>query len=268
MSSRHYSLSDVIRSAINWFLVGTVTFVLFFPVLIYFLVSLFFDRDRRNIHPWISLWAKTILVVCPLMRVHVEGEDRLKGSGTCVLVANHQSLADIIAVLHLSHPFKFIAKREIYWIPFLGWSLSLAGYIPLVRGDQKSRKAAAQKARGYLERGVSVLFFPEGTRSRDGEIQSFKAGAFKLATETAATVVPIVIHGTRDLLPKGKHVFTHCVEVIVKVGEPQRPHGKENHAVEEFCASVRAEMVASLKEIRARRQIDRDDLSVPQLRVT
>ena len=246
---------DLIQSIIRWFLVGVVTIIMFFPVLVYFLVSPFVDLERKYLHPVVSFWAKAILVVCPVMHVHLEGTHHLKPGATYVLVANHQSIADIVAVLHLKHPFKFIAKRDLFWIPFFGWALSLTGYIPLVRGNHKSGKEAIQKASNYLKHGVSVLLFPEGMRSRDGEIQSFKVGAFKLSSELGLPVVPIVIHGTRALLPKGSRLLQRHVEVIVKVGAPHFPMGKDNGSIEKFCETVRSHMVGSLKEIRSRTKL-------------
>ncbi len=252
MSEKRNFVFDLIRSVIRWFLVGVVTFIFFFPVLGAFLVFQILDRDRKHIHPLVSFWAKVVLFVCPLMHVRLEGTHHLKPNATYVLVANHQSIADIVAVLHLTHPFKFIAKRDLFWIPFFGWSIFLAGYIPLIRGDQESGKKVIQKALGYLKRGVSVLFFPEGTRSRDGEIQAFKVGAFKLSSELDIPVVPIVIHGTRDLIPKGSRLLQRWVEVIVKVGAPEQPFGQGSGSIEKFCEKVRSEMIDSLREVRSR----------------
>ena len=252
MNQKRNLYVDLILSAIRWFLVGVVTLIVFVPVLITSLASPVIDRDRKYLHPLISFWAKATLFVCPLMRVHLEGTHQLKPDATYVLVANHQSIADIVAVLHLQHPFKFIAKRDLFWIPFFGWALSLAGYIPLIRGNQKSGKEAIQKASNYLKRGASVLLFPEGTRSPNGEIQSFKVGAFKLSSELNLPVVPIVIHGTRDFLPKGSRLFQRRVRVTVKVGAPQYPIGKDNGSIDQFCATVRSCMVDSLKEVRSR----------------
>ena len=250
MSAKRIFIFDVIRSAFGWFMVGVWTILLFPPVALGALILFPFDRDRKRIHPLISLWAKAILVTCPLMRVRFEGTEQLKPGETYVLVANHQSIADIVAVLHLSHPFKFIAKRELFWIPVFGWALSSAGYIPLIRGDQKSGKEAVLKAKGCLERGVSVLLFPEGTRSRDGDIHDFKIGAFKLASEVGVPVVPIVIDGTWNLIPKGRRLLGERSEVTVHLGAPQRAIGNNGPMIEAFSKRIRSEMVATLNQIR------------------
>lgn len=245
-------LFDLVRSALGWFMVGAWT-VLIFPAAALVAVILFpFDRSRRGIHPIISAWAKVILITCPLMRVHFEGTDLLKPDQAYVLVANHQSIADIIAVLHLKHSFKFIAKRELFWIPVFGWSLWVAGYIPLIRGDQRSGKEALAQARRYLERGVSVLLFPEGTRSPDGEIHHFKTGAFKLASEVGVPIVPVVINGTWNLIPKGRRLLGARSEVTVQIGTPERPLGDDAEKIEAFSERIRSEMAATLNEIRAR----------------
>ena len=265
MNEKRSFVFDLIRSGVSWFLVGILTIIIFFPTLVAFLILFPSDHDRKNIHPFVSFWANAILVVCPLMRVHFEGTHHLKQGATYVLVANHQSVADIIAVLHLKHPFKFIAKRELFWIPFLGWSLSLAGYIPLIRGNRKSGKEAVQKASGYLEQGVSVLLFPEGTRSRDGEIHDFKGGAFKLAAELKIPIVPIVIHGTRDLIPKGRRLLGRRVDVMVKIGVPRLSTGESAPSIETFCQEVRSEMIASLTEVRRRTAADYYSVNLAQV---
>ena len=262
MNQRLTFLFDLFRSAIGWFLVGFLTFIFYPMVLIYFLISLSFDSDRKHVHPVISAWAKSILTVYPMMRVRIEGADHIQNDRTYVLVANHQSVADIIAVLHLSHPFKFIAKHDLFWIPFFGWSLLAAGYIPLIRGNHESGKVAALRARGFLERGVSVLFFPEGTRSRDGQIQTFKPGAFKLAVELNIPVVPIVIEGTRDLLPKGSRILARRAEVLVQIGAPRYPGDKETSGVETLLNEVRLDMIHSLEEIRSRRNTNQADFNL------
>ena len=253
MKENHPSFLALIRSMVGWFLVMVVTAVFFFPLLFTVLVLFSFDRNRQFTHPIVSLWARTILTVLPVMQVRIEGESHLKRDSVYVLVANHQSVADILAVLHLPHSFKFIAKKELFWIPFLGWALTVAGYIPLKRSNRQSGKQTVDQAKKYLKEGVSVLFFPEGTRSLDGEIHEFKLGAFKLASALGIPVVPIVIDGTRELVPKGNFVIRDRVQVIVKVGMPHPPIGSSNGGVGALAQRTRNEMVASQKEIRSRK---------------
>lgn len=238
----------LVKSGFWWFFIALCTVIFFIPVFFTALITYGFDSARKSIHPIVSLWARVILTVCPLMKVRLEGEQNLNPKCTYVIVSNHQSIADILAALHLNLSFKFIAKKELFWIPFLGWAMSLAGYIPLVRGNLQSGKNAILTAESLIKRNVSTLFFPEGTRSLDGEIHSFKVGAFKLAAETHVPVLPIVINGTYNLVPKGSRLFNRSVQVTVRVLEPHLPVGSVSP--EQLSHDVRLKMVEALKEMR------------------
>lgn len=244
-------LFNVIRSSVIWILVGGITFFLFFIVLLNFIVILPFDRDRKALHPLISVWAILILMVCPVMRVKLELESKLSRKKPYIFVANHQSLADILAILHFDHPFKFVAKRELFLIPFFGWGLWMAGYIPLTRGDHNSGRKVLEQAACYLKRGVSVLLFPEGTRSPNGEIQNFKVGAFKLSNDFQVPIVPIVINGTHNLLPKGSRFFGNKrADVTVHIGKPRLCTSSNGSHTTQFIDDVRNEMVGKLAQMR------------------
>lgn len=241
---------DSIRSVFGWCSVVFLTVLLFFPLVTLFLVTFPLDRDRKSLHVIVSLWAKAILIVSPVMSVHIEGRQHLRSKQAYVLVANHQSLVDILAVLYVAHPFKFVAKKELFWIPFLGWALSVAGYIPLVRTSHSSGKEALQRSIQYLKRGTSVLFFPEGTRSRDGEIHNFKAGAFRIAAQEGLPVAPIVIDGTRDIIKKGSLVVRSRRNVTVQIGRPRFSEGQDDLAIERFLNEVRSDMIERLEKLR------------------
>ncbi len=245
-----------IRSAICWSLVALCTLVFFFPTVFTSMVICLFDSARKRIHPFISNWAKVILVICPVMNVHVECEERIDEKNAYILVANHQSVADILVALHLNQSFKFIAKKELFLIPFLGWAMTAAGYISLVRGNQQSAKKAILQARSLIQRGVSVLFFPEGTRSPDGEIHGFKMGAFKLAAELGVPVVPMVIDGTYNLVPKGRRLLNQNVNVKLRVLKPHRAKDKDNQGADQLLEEVRSEMVHTLKKMRSEKEIE------------
>ena len=119
-----------------------------------------------------------------------------------VAVANHESFVDILLISHLPTEFKWLSKVEIMKIPVLGWMMRFARDIPLERGDTTSGRAALDQARERLDQNVSVMIFPEGTRSKTGEMRTFRAGAFKLAIEGQHPILPMAVHGTRDCLRK------------------------------------------------------------------
>jgi 1-acyl-sn-glycerol-3-phosphate acyltransferase len=132
-------------------------------------------------------------------------------------VANHQSLADIIVMYKTRMQFKWVAKESLFKVPFIGWCLSLSKHIKLKRGDFGSIKNIYREASAWLKKDMSVLFFPEGTRSETGEIKDFQNGAFKLAIKEKKPVLPVSIIGTRDAIPKGSWVFNTKVSCKLTV---------------------------------------------------
>ncbi len=122
-------------------------------------------------------------------------------------MSNHQGVGDIIAVYFLELQFKWISKASNFWVPCMGWFMFHAGYIPLHRGRKDSIRRTLERARHYLDRGISILFFAEGTRSKDGSVLPFKPGAFKVAIEGGFDILPIGIGGTSDALPKHSWKF-------------------------------------------------------------
>ena len=122
--------------------------------------------------------------------VKVEGREHLAEGGPFVLVVNHQSLADLIVMCFLHHPAKYLGKASVFKLPILGWALRIAGEVPVERGNRQSGARALDELGEWLDRGVSVCLFPEGTRSADGSIAPFKLGAFKLAIERSDPSCP------------------------------------------------------------------------------
>jgi 1-acyl-sn-glycerol-3-phosphate acyltransferase len=238
-------------SIFSWVAVAVVTVVVFAPVALTGLFTFFFDRNRSHVYPLISFWARAVLLVCPVMRIKIRGEQQLDPTKPYVLVCNHQSLVDILVVLHLRSPFKFIAKKELFWIPFLGWALWIAGFIRLDRSSKTSGKEALEKSSQFISRGMSVLFFPEGTRSRDGQVHDFKVGAFKLAAGLQVPIVPIVIDGTLDIVQKGSKRINRNARVVLDIGAPRRPSGNSKDAISRLMVETRAEMVERLEQVRA-----------------
>jgi 1-acyl-sn-glycerol-3-phosphate acyltransferase len=137
-----------------------------------------------------------------------------------VLCANHQSAADIIMLLAACPHMKFIAKRSLFWVPPIGWSMWLAGYVIAGDGDSASAQRAMDDALRWLARGCHVLTFPEGTRSPDGKLMRFRQGAFVLARQAGTQVVPMAISGTRALLEKRAFSFHPSGPVRIEFLEP------------------------------------------------
>jgi 1-acyl-sn-glycerol-3-phosphate acyltransferase len=180
----------------------------------------FFDRDGRKQIVFARQWARTLLAVSGV-RVHVEGIEKIDPNGSYVFAPNHVSYMDTPVVLaNIPVQFRFLAKRELFKIPFLGHHLHRAGHIPVPRGNPREAvKTMAESGRIIRERGISVLIFPEGGRSLDGELQDFKEGAAYIAIKAGVPVVPVGIQGTFKILPMGS-VLPRPGRVTLRVGDP------------------------------------------------
>ena len=137
-----------------------------------------------------------------------------------VVVSNHQSMADIPLISHLPWEMKWVAKIELFRKPIVGWMLRLAGDIPVERTDPRSGARTILEAGRILEQKCSVMLFPEGTRSPDGRVGRFNDGAFHLAIRSCVPVLPLVIEGSRDCLPKKTWKFGPPLTIRLTVLPP------------------------------------------------
>jgi 1-acyl-sn-glycerol-3-phosphate acyltransferase len=195
----------------------------FVGAVIVFLSTVLFDRRRVVLHLYSCFWAATYVYMSPLWHLRVEGRDRLPWRAPAVLVANHASLIDILVLFALYRPYKWVSKKENFKVPFIGWNMSLNDYVPLVRGDRGSVEAMMDRCKELLRASCPVLIFPEGTRSKTGELQPFKDGAFRLAFETRVPVIPIAVHGTGAALPKHGFILRQRMDARVEVLEAIDP---------------------------------------------
>lgn len=162
-----------------------------------------FDPNRRVLQQFSCFWASLYIWFNPFWSIgKIEGLENVDHRRAYVIAANHQSMADILVLFRTFLHFKWIAKKSLFRFPLLGWNMTLNGYIPIERGDEKSREKCMDRAKEWLAQGSSILFFPEGTRSKDGRLQPFKLGAFRLALESGHDLLPIVIFGTLHAIPK------------------------------------------------------------------
>ena len=178
------------------------------------------------------------------LTVGVQGAEHLAGLGPCVFVANHQSWVDVwAACTALPGPLRFVAKEELTRIPFFGPALRAAGHISIDRKDRTSAVAAYARAAEIVRQGVRAVIFAEGTRSRTGRLQPFKKGPFVLAILAQVPVVPVLIEGTFDILPKG----AGCPRpgpITVHIGPPIATTGLRYEDRDALIARCRAAMVA------------------------
>jgi len=166
-----------------------------------------------------NLWAKALLLVSGI-RVKVIGKSNLDPTRPYVYMCNHQSNADIPVLLaHLNVQFRWLAKAELFRIPLFGYAMKRTGAVSIDRSDSRSGMRSFKQAAKTVRDGTSVMIFPEGTRSMDGAIRSFKRGGFMLAVEAGVPIVPIILHGTRAIMPK-KHLAITPGDVILEIRPP------------------------------------------------
>lgn len=236
---------DVARSAAIW--AGFAGIILFgVPPMLLGYPLVLVDPNRALSDWYFRRLARLMVGINPFWRVTVHGKEKLAAGGPYVLVVNHQSLADLIAMCFLDHPTKYLGKKAAFDVPVFGWALRIAGEVPVVRGDRTSGAAAVEELGAWLERGVSVCVFPEGTRSKSGELGTFKHGAFRLAIAHQRPVVPIVLSGAADLLPKGSVLFKQRAHIEVQVLDPIPTADLGPDDVVTLTDRVRAVMAAAL----------------------
>ncbi|MDD5428952.1 MAG: lysophospholipid acyltransferase family protein [Candidatus Omnitrophica bacterium] len=212
----YFMFKKVFLSVIIWVIGTTLTILLYFAML--FTVVLFpFDKMRRKAHAQCFWWARSVVGLNPYWNITVSGLENIDKNKTYVIVANHQSLADIVIIYLAGMQFKWVAKESLFKLPFVGWCMSIAKHIKLERGAFGSIKKVYREAAHLLRGGMSVLFFPEGTRSNASEMKEFQNGAFKLAIKEKVPVLPIAIKGTGDAIPKGTWLFESKIPGSLKV---------------------------------------------------
>lgn len=164
-------------------------------------------------------WARSVLAVSGIS-VEVLHRERLPRSGSFVVAANHESFADVVVLLaRLPLNVRFLAKRSIFRVPVLGWSIAAAGFIPVDRGERSGGGATLEAALGRLRDGRSLVIFPEETRTRTGELLPFKKGAALLALRAGLPLLPVGLAGTRRILPRESLVMSPG-RVALCPGEP------------------------------------------------
>lgn len=227
--------------------------VLFLGAIVVWAVTTPFDRNGRVLHLYSCFWAQLYFYVNPLWHLRVDGREHLPWHGPAVLVANHESLGDILVLFGLYSPFKWVSKQANFRLPLIGWNMRLNRYVPLVRGDKPSIIKMMQLSERWLERGVPILMFPEGTRSADGQLKPFKDGAFALALKMRCPIIPVVLTGTARVLPKHGLVMQTSAHCHVQVMPPVDVSGFDDVAVlREHVRDLIAAEKARLESLPAR----------------
>ena len=238
LSILYYITTAVV--AIVLYILSWVAFILCYP----------FDKRRVVVHT-ISKWITDVTFgLPPRMGRDVIGRENIDPKQPYVMVLNHNSMMDIMCPYVLPLIFKWVSKREVYKLPIIGRLLLAHGDIVINRASTKeAMNLVHTKGKEWLAKGASVSIFPEGTRSKDGEIHNFKAGAFILAKDAGVPILPIVLDGTNKMMRKG-FFMNWRNHITIKVLPPIPAEEVSERSVKEVMAEVHDKMVDTLAEIR------------------
>jgi len=218
----------------------------FFAILAIF-VS-FTSKSGDLPHIVARIWAKCILVASGI-KVTVKGRSNIDSSGSYIYMSNHLSNFDIPVLLaYLPVQFRWLAKAELFKIPLFGYAMQRAGYISIDRSNFRSAVQSLKRAAKNIRDGVSVLIFPEGTRSQDCNIQQFKKGGFVLAVDSGVPIIPVIIHGTWPIMPK-KRILFKPGNVILEIAKPIKSSDYTRKTKEDLMEKVRNVLIESFEKV-------------------
>jgi 1-acyl-sn-glycerol-3-phosphate acyltransferase len=209
------------------------------------------DEVPRHRGRWMRRFGRATSALTPLWQFEVEGDKPADiDHRAYVVVANHASTADPFLLSWLPWDMQWVAKEELFQIPVLGSLLRLSGDIPLRRGEGESVRVMLSSCRHALQHGLSVMMFPEGTRSRDGGVRPFKDGAFRLAIEAGVPVLPVAIAGTHRCMPKGSPWFGRA-RAIARILPPIDTAGMTLDDLPAVRDRARAAIAEGVRELEA-----------------
>ncbi len=208
------------------------------------------DPTQRAPGQWMRRIGRTATRLSMLWKFDIEGERPADiDTRGYVVIANHESQADPFLLSFLPWDMRWVAKESLFKQPLSGWALRLGGDIPLRRGEGESVRACLAECERAIRAGISVMMFPEGTRSTDA-LLPFKAGAFDLAIRTGAPILPVVLAGTRAMRPKHSRWFGHA-HAGAKILAPISTSGMTAADLDTLRETARAAIAAALPELRA-----------------
>ena len=197
---------------------------------------------------WLARWWSRGVLASAGVRVRVRSQTTFDPKRSYVVMPNHLSTVDIWAIfVAVPVPLRFIAKKQLGRIPLFGWAMRAGRFIFIDRQNATSARRTIEHAVERIRQGCSVVIFPEGTRSRDGQLGPFKKGGFHLAINSGAEVVPVAIRGTREVMPRGAALIRRGV-VDIEIGEPISTAGLGPNDRQALLEQVRARLAEMLAE--------------------
>lgn len=221
-----------------------VTSLVFFVIaLLIWAVTIPFDKNLKALHIFTCFWASLYLWSMPAWIIKTSGREHFDSSRVYVIVSNHRSQLDVLLGFLLFKHFKWVSKASMFKMPFVGWNMSLNRYVKLHREKTSGIKKMMKDCKRNLTEGNSVFLFPEGTRSKDGSVQKFRNGAFRLAQKLNLPILPVVIQGTEKALPKNSVNFHGKNHISLEVLPAVEPEEYAEMSSDELAAFVRQRIV-------------------------
>ncbi|MFA4910711.1 MAG: lysophospholipid acyltransferase family protein [Desulfobacteria bacterium] len=201
----------MLRTVYFWIVITLSTII----ALLVFAFSHPFDRRGRVIKFYANIWGRLNLYT-GAVRLNISGLENIIKDKPQIFMANHQSIYDILALITLPLHFTWIAKKELFRIPLLGWAMALAGCVSIDRFNPRKTQGGMNYVQAKIQKGTSIIIFPEGTRSYDGTLQPFKKGGFTLAIRAKIPIVPITLIGTGKVMQRGtRKVHPGNIKIII-----------------------------------------------------
>jgi 1-acyl-sn-glycerol-3-phosphate acyltransferase len=255
------SFSILWRTILAWTGGILLTLILIPPGLILLALD---PIKQRLAQPFVIFWARVIMRLC-FIKIHVLGLENIKGIKSAVFAANHQSMVDVfMMVAYIPRRTAFLAKNQTRFIPVIGQLMPMLGHIMVDRTNPKRSLRSVQKCIRALSGNRSIVIFPEGTRSLNGEMNRFKSGSLKIPLRTGAPVVPVTICGTLNVMPKNTFgVRPHTV--VMHLGKPIETKEMQ---VSDFRLFV-DQLEQTIRETKARLELEYPDtVPLPESVVT
>lgn len=195
------------KSTLLWIYIAFLFILFFLLTLPVFLITFPFDKYRKAPN-WVFMQIGYFML-WPFAKkgVSFSGLENFKEGEPMICISNHQSFLDMPLIAQLPWKMKWISKKEMFFIPVVGWLMFMTGQISINRSKGSKAAKKLDAAVPYIQKGNPLMIFPEGTRTKTGRIQTFKRGAFSLAFDNGFKILPMVINGTSDILPTGAKTF-------------------------------------------------------------
>jgi 1-acyl-sn-glycerol-3-phosphate acyltransferase len=213
--------------------------LILFPIAVVIRLLTAGDPKLVILHRFTAWWALLYIRFMPAWNLVIQGTEHILPGQHYIIVSNHQSMLDILAGFKLPLPFKWVAKAELFSIPILGWNMWLNQHIRIHRGKISGIKEMLRSCDKALEKGCSVFIFPEGTRSPDGKMRDFNSGAFALAAKKGVPLLPVLIEGTAEALPKHSLNFHGRQTITLTVLPPITPDQIGGRKASELATDTR-----------------------------